>query len=150
MKFIYSKIAIVVAGIIIIAAAACLIKYNGSPFHSKAKISPENVQENNEQKLFLTIDGGNGSPQSFEENFEPGLTVFQLLKNKTDVSGIVLESKSSDDYGVFIEKIGDKKNGDEGKYWIYYVNGEMAQVAADKQGLKAGDRVEFKFEKSPF
>ena len=52
--------------------------------------------------------------------------------------------------GILIEAIGEKENGKDGKYWLYYVNGEMPQVAADKQILKANEVVEFKFEKSPF
>ena len=33
---------------------------------------------------------------------------------------------------------------------MYYVNGVLPMVAADKKEIKSGDIVEFKFEKSPF
>ena len=60
--------------------------------------------------------------------------------------GIALEY---DDYGrelgVLITKIGDKKNGEDGKYWQYFVNGEYAKVGVSQYGLKAGDAVEWKF-----
>jgi len=46
--------------------------------------------------------------------------------------------------------MGDKKGGQEDKYWLFYVNGEMAPVAADKQEVKVGDKVEFRFEASAF
>ena len=45
---------------------------------------------------------------------------------------------------------GIEENGENGKYWLYYVNGEMPMVSADKKELRPGDKVEFKFEKSPF
>jgi len=44
-----------------------------------------------------------------------------------------------------IERLLDKKNGEDGKYWQYFVNGEYAKVGVSQYGLKAGDAVEWKF-----
>jgi hypothetical protein len=104
--------------------------------------------ENIQQKIFLTIDDGE-TLENFETNFEEGMTVFDLLKKKSEEINMGLETQDYDS-GIFIQTIGNKKNGDDKMYWLYYVNGEMAQVAADKQILNPGDKVEFKFEKSPF
>lgn len=76
-------------------------------------------------------------------------TAFALLKLVAQNLGLALKTKEYD-LGVFIEAVGSKKNGEDGKYWLYYVNGEMPQVAADKKEINPGDKVEFKFEKSPF
>jgi hypothetical protein len=38
--------------------------------------------------------------------------------------------------------------GTNGKYWMYYIDGQTAPVAVDKQDVQAGVTVEFKFEKS--
>lgn len=149
MKLTHLKIAILLVVLVAVVFIICLMGYNGNIVQNGIKMFSENAQGNIGQKLFLAIDNGNGSPQNFEADFKEGMTAFQLLKNKTDALGIVLETKTYD-YGVFIEKIGDKKNGDDGKYWLYYVDGEMPQVAADKEELRSGDRVEFKFEKSQF
>ena len=51
---------------------------------------------------------------------------------------------------IVSEIIGDKENGQDEKYWMYYVNEEMPMVAADKKEIKAEDKVEFRFEKSAF
>ena len=111
--------------------------------------SDENTQEEIKKEATLVIDDGTDAPKIFALELKEGMTAFDLLKNKTDESAIVLETKTYD-VGIFVESIGGKKNGAGGKYWLYYVNGEMPSVAADKKELKTGDKVEFKFEKSPF
>ncbi len=102
-----------------------------------------------EPEAFLTINDGITEPKTFKVKLEEGMTAFDLLQKKTQELNINLKTQNYD-LGVFIEAIGDKENGTDGQYWLYYVNGEMPQVAADKQIIKTGDNVEFKFEKSPF
>lgn len=108
-----------------------------------------NSQNLAEQEAFLTINDGITEPKTFKVKLEEGMTAFDLLQKKTQELNINLKTQNYD-LGVFIEAIGDKENGTDGQYWLYYVNGEMPQVAADKQIIKTGDNVEFKFEKSPF
>lgn len=102
-----------------------------------------------ENKVSLIIDNGTASPKDFTIEINQELTAFDLLKRITKESGIELTTKSYS-VGIFIEAIGDKKNGDEGKYWLYYVNGEMPSVAADKKQIKPGDKIEFKFQEPSF
>lgn len=99
-----------------------------------------------EQKATLVIDDGTENPQSFEFEVEEGTTVFDLLKEACEKANLKLDY-SEFDFGVMVNTIGEKTGGEEGKYWLYYVNGEMAPVAVDKQEVKANDKVEFKFEK---
>lgn len=101
------------------------------------------------EKVSLVINKGEGSPIIINSDFRERMTAFDLLKEKTGELDLTLKTKTYD-IGIFIEAIGDKENGENGKYWLYYVNGEMPQVATDKKEIKAGDKVEFKFEKSPF
>ena len=77
------------------------------------------------------------------------MTAFDLLEQGTNKLGLSLKTKKYD-IGIFIEAIGDKENGQEEKYWLYYHNDQMADIAADKLEIKAGDKIEFKFESSPF
>ena len=106
-------------------------------------------QENIEGEVVLIIDEGEGGPETFQGVAREGMTAFDLLQEKTQEIGLALKTKTYD-MGVFIEAIGDKENGEDGKYWLYYVNGEMPLLSADKQLLSSGDKVEFKFETSPF
>lgn len=131
------------AGAIIIIAGWLL--YPGE----KPVIPQENIQENVKSKVYLTIDYSEGAVQNFESDFRERMTAFDLLKKKTGELNLFLKSKDSD-FGVFVEAIRDKENGEAGKYWLYYVNKELPMVAADKLALKSGDKVEFKFEKPSF
>lgn len=106
---------------------------------------PQGISEAISQTATLIINYGSENPQSFELEIKEESTAFDLLK-KADLA----VSYSNSELGVFIESIGGRKNGNEGRYWLYYVNGEMAPVAADKQIIKPGDKVEFKFEKPNF
>jgi putative ubiquitin-RnfH superfamily antitoxin RatB of RatAB toxin-antitoxin module len=94
------------------------------------------------EMVFLTIDFG-AEKKSAQVEFEEGTTVFDILQAGTKKLGLDLATQTYS-IGVFINSIGDKKNGQE-NYWTYYVNDKFAQVAADKYKLKAGDRVEWKF-----
>jgi len=107
-------------------------------------------QEKAEKKVILIIDDGEELlSKAIETEFKEGMTAFDLLSNEAEKLNLTLKFKTYD-IGVFIEAIGNKENGEDGKYWLYYINGEMSQLAADKQLLTHGDKVEFKFEKSPF
>ena len=101
------------------------------------------------KKIGLVIDDGEGRPESFNADFKEKITAFDLLKEGAGKLNLAVETKTYD-IGIFIEAIGNKKNGQGGKYWLYYVNKETAPVAADKKELKDGDVVEFKFEKPSF
>jgi len=116
-------------------------------FQKETGTPQENIEESIKQEVVLIIDNGEGEPETFKVEFKEGMTAFDLLKEKTEELNIVLKTKTYD-IGIFIEVIGDKENGEEEKYWMYYVNDEMPMVSADKNEIKAGDKVEFKFEKS--
>ena len=120
----------------------------GVIFLSKSRIA-EPVSQLNEQisqEAILIINYGEGaSEELFNSQFQQGASAFDLLQK----SGLDVKVKNYD-IGVFIEAIGDKQNGQDNQYWMYYVNGEMPMTAADKYELKPGDKVEFRFEKSKF
>ncbi len=106
------------------------------------------ILDNIKKEVVLVIDDGE-SPKTFETEFREKMTAFDLLKSAAERLNLTLKTKTYD-IGVMIESIGEKENGQDGKYWLYYVNGEMPMVAADKKEIKSGDKVEFKFEKSSF
>lgn len=109
----------------------------------------ETPQLETREEVNLVINEGEGSPIIINSDFKEGMTAFSLLKEKTEELGLSLRTKTYD-IGVLIEAIGNRENGEDGKYWLYYVNDEMPMVAVDKKEIHRGDRVEFRFEKSPF
>lgn len=148
MKSFLSKYFIVIGiGLIILVSGLVIFPDKISQFFLEEET--ETSQETIKKEVVLIIDNGEESPKIFEAEFKERFTVFDLLKEKTGELNIILKTKTYD-FGVLIEAIGDKENGEDGKYWLYYVNEEMPPVAADKKEIKPGDKIEFKFEKSPF
>ncbi len=115
-------------------------------------LEEEPLEEKTATSTLVMIDNGVGAPRSFELQLEANstTTAFDLLQQTAGLAGLEVKSKSYEEMGVFIEAIGDKQNGDDNKYWLYYINGEMPIVAADKQLVMPGDKIEFKFEESTF
>lgn len=109
---------------------------------------PSNSDIQKTQGALLVINFGENKIEKSVE-FSAGMTAFDILKGGAANLGIPLKTKIYD-IGVFVEAIGDKEGGQDGKYWMYYVNGQFAQIAADRNKIKAGDRVEWKFEASNF
>ena len=142
-----TNIGIVIAIIILVVLWWAVFSNKNSLFPKNQEIGVLRIET--EGRVDLIIDDGDGDPLTFNSKFKEGMTAFSLLKEKTEELGCSFETKTYD-IGIFIESIASKKNGDNGKYWLYYVNGEMPQVSSDKKELKAGDGVEFRFEKSPF
>jgi len=146
MKKINIFILIGIGVIIIVSGWIFFSNKIGQPiFQAEVKIPQENIKKG----IVLVIDDGEVTPKTFKSEFKEGVTAFDLLKKKTEELNMVLKTKTYDT-GILIETIGNKENGQDGKYWMYYVNGEMPMIAAGRQELKPGDKVEFKFEKSPF
>lgn len=131
-------------GIIIIVGSWIIFsdKIGQFIFQEEIRIPQENIKK---ETVLLVIDNSEGTPKAFTAEFNEGITAFDLLKNKAEELNIPLKTKTYD-IGILVEAIGDKENGEDGKYWLYYVNGEMPMVAADKKEIKPGDKVEFKFE----
>jgi len=141
-----NKIVFIIIGLIIIAGGYFIFTDISADFLQKDKAP---VLSDVGEKITLSIDSGDGSIKTIQANLSENSTVYDLLKNSAQELGLPISAENFDT-GVMIKTIGDKENGQDGKYWLYYVNGEMPMVSADKEELKSGDKVEFKFEKSPF
>ncbi|MBU3965110.1 DUF4430 domain-containing protein [Patescibacteria group bacterium] len=84
-------------------------------------------------------------------NISEAQTVFGALKTFAEENNFDLEyNYKYAEFGVFIESIAEVKNGADNKYWQYYVNDKLGEVAADKKEVKVGDKVEWRFEKVDF
>ena len=94
----------------------------------------------------LMLDYGDGMVRTYGGLLiEAGATVLDITKAVIAKESLTIKTKDYGDMGQLIEQIGSKKNGDEGKYWQYWVNNVSSQVAASKLAAKAGDVIEWKF-----
>jgi hypothetical protein len=71
-------------------------------------------------------------------------TVFSLLEELAQKENFEIETTQYD-FGVFIESIAGLKNGQDNKYWLYWVNDKLGEFAANKREIKEGDKIEWKF-----
>lgn len=95
------------------------------------------------------IGGDNLKIEYTINNSAEAQTVFGALKDLSQEKNFELKYNNNYKYGVFVESIAGVPNGKDGKYWQYYVNGKLGEVAADKKEVKVGDKVEWRFEKVP-
>jgi len=102
--------------------------------------------EEEKEKVTLVLDFGEEKVSSFRGiEVEKGATVFDLLTQVTGDEEIELGMKKFD-FGYQVIKIGEKENGDS-LFWVYSVNGEMAEVAADQQEVFDGDIIRWEYQK---
>ncbi len=69
-----------------------------------------------------------------------GKTVLEQLQSQHDV--VVADSQ----YGPYVDSINDIKGGADGKYWSYYVNGQLASTGAGANITTGGEKITWKFE----
>lgn len=71
---------------------------------------------------------------------EPGKTILDQL---TAIEAV--ETKQSTD-GIYVDSIGGKKGGDDGKFWTCYVDGQPARLGPAAYITVGGETIEWKFE----
>ncbi len=140
--------------IIIVAVAllaALLLFWNWQIVQKQAQNTGNIEQEKVAEKLTinLLVEGLEGLPTTVE--FKSGGLLLDVLKEfNQKYPALNLQTKDFGQMGVLVEQMGSQKNGTDGKYWQYFVNGAQPMVGADKYVLQSNDRVEWKFAKSEF
>ena len=102
-------------------------------------------KENVSTQVKLKIDFGNNNVNTYSFDLSDGLTAFDILEKAANDNNIVLERQQYD-FGIFVKSIEEFESTAD-MAWIYFVNGESGQVAADQHILNAGDIVEWKYVK---
>lgn len=147
-------------GTILLIVALALVSTRGSDQDKLAESSPD-VSAGKDQapeenfKISYSLDKGEGQETlKFDYVLRKGekQTVFDVLKDLSQAKGFGLKYNNDyPQYGVFIESIADianeKTNG--GKAWQFWINSKLGEVAADKQELKAGDKIEWIYKNTP-
>lgn len=105
--------------------------------------TPATQQKNTESKIQIIIDYGNDEKVNSDYLLSDNDTAFSVLEKITLDKQIPLETESYD-FGIFVKSINDLESGAD-MAWIYFVNSESGQVAADQHILSSGDMVEWKY-----
>ncbi|MDD5738350.1 MAG: DUF4430 domain-containing protein [Candidatus Pacebacteria bacterium] len=87
--------------------------------------------------------------KDYKVDFVASSTVFSALQSLGQKEKFTVTYKIYPEMGVLVQGINGLVNGTEDKYWQYWVNDVLGDVACDKKFLKAGDKVQWKFEIAP-
>lgn len=97
------------------------------------------------QSVQVVIDFGTEQNDESVVPYKPTLTAFSALEAALDGKNYPLDVDRSSGLGVFVRAIGSRTNGDDKKFWQYWVNGAFPLIASDKYYLIPNDVVEWKF-----
>ena len=101
---------------------------------------------NEEITATVTIDFGNGTIDTYEVKTKNN-TVYDFLIQAAKKAGYDVKATYYGLYdSMFIDSIANVENGQDNKYWIYYINGESGSVGSQKQTVENNDVIEWKFE----
>jgi hypothetical protein len=102
------------------------------------------------ERAVVNIDRLTGTTLSTEVSLNETTNVLEALQEAAKTYGLSLDVETSSSFGAYVNGIGDMKGGQDNRYWLYYINTQPGTVAVDKQVVKPGDTIEFKFEQSIF
>ena len=126
---------IFIASAIVFLAAGCSQKQAGTNEDIKIVESDRELVQVSHQ--VESLDRGD---QLFNFYADEGKNALDLLK-----SGHTIETKTFSGIGEYVTTIDGKKE-DSKHFWALYVNGKQSQVGASDYKVKAGDKIEWKFE----
>jgi hypothetical protein len=136
---------------IVAAVAVALI---GLSFTGTAVEVPEKseiwLEQTDETSVTMIISGDNWQ---IEDNIVayPEDTVFTILEAFAERNKITCKYTYYEEFdSVLIDSINGDVNGDEGRYWQYYVNDKIPMIGCDKYNVSNGDVIQWKFETLPY
>lgn len=89
--------------------------------------------------------------QTYSLNLPAHSTAYDAMQKLIKDKKITAQMKEFSGMGYFVEEInGIKNNNQTGEYWIYYINGQSAQIGISSYLLKPNDLITWKYEKSKF
>jgi len=132
--------------IVVSLVVGIFLGFVGCQYYSlNYKCSP-GLLEQAEQSANLVIDFGDGRVLTYpNENFEYGETAFGFTERISGENNLNFAYEEYAGLGVLVSEIGDKKNGEEEKYWQYWTDGVSPEVGAGNYKIQKGDVIEWKF-----
>jgi hypothetical protein len=105
------------------------------------------VEKSNLTSVRITIIGDGWN---INDNLVAYHTAFSLLERCSENNGFTVDFTYYAQFdSTLVNSINGAAGGTDGKYWQYYVNGELPTIGADKYILKNGDVLTWSFEVPP-
>lgn len=71
---------------------------------------------------------------------QPNMSALEQLQQKANI--VIKDSQ----HGKYVDSIDGIKGGTDGKYWTFYVDGQMANIGAGEYLTKGGENIVWRFE----
>jgi hypothetical protein len=84
--------------------------------------------------------------EKYDFKIPPNSTVYDAMKILSQQANFKFNGKNYGNLGFLTEEINGIKNGQQNKYWIYYINGESAKVGISSYIIKPNDIITWKYE----
>lgn len=97
-------------------------------------------EEGSKINIILTIPN-----REFNITITEGASVYDLLISISQKENVDFGFKNFSGLGFFVDSINGVKS-ENGKYWIYYINGKKAEEGISNYKLKEGDSILWKLE----
>lgn len=138
---------IIFFGIVVVAFFATL---SNQSFYKKINTNNPTNQNTPTAKTVSIVFQQNGQDYEYTATIDDKSTIYQLTEMAAQDKKLDFGFKDYGELGIMITRIGTQTNGEDQKYWQYYINGQLAQIGASAYVPNAGDKIVWKFEKSTF
>ena len=105
-----------------------------------AETLPLGSTESSQQVVEQEIEGVGRTEISYTAT--EGITSLEQLQ--AEVEDVVIVEHS--EFGSYVDSIEGNVGGEDGYYWSFYVDGQMAEVGADSYMQKGGEVIECKYQ----
>ena len=117
-------IVVIIAVVLVAAAVVCWVLFRPGTEQGSKQLTVE-VQHTDGTENSITVN-------TDEEYLRPALEAYDLIEGEES------------EYGLFVQTVdGEFADGDAGTYWMYDINGAMAEYGVDSQPIADGDVILF-------
>lgn len=99
--------------------------------------------QNPEEQVSLLIDFGELGTFDYQAEYQEGQTALSLLLQAAEQRDVQVKTTEYD-FGTIVDSIDGMENSSE-MAWIYFVNGQSANVGADSYEVGGGDMIEWRY-----
>ena len=110
---------------------------------NSAPVSPPSSPAGIPSTATVIIDTGQSPPATFSAQLSASETALSLLQKVTASADIPLGTQQFD-FGTLVYSIYDSANSSQAA-WIYFINGQSANVGADSYRVLPDDRIEWRY-----
>lgn len=135
---------------ILIMAVALILQWSNKNYQPKTTI--EQVTGQNQGSINIKFSFSETESVNFNHSYAENLSanLLTITQGISQQQNLAFAYKDYGELGVLVTKIGDKTNGQDQKYWQFFVNNEQPMESADKFIPKNGDQIEWRFAESKF